>query len=123
MSIFLRQGLDPTPVAEEVTDRLFDWFELVGQLPREISDVLDRAKRGELKVRIERPDLEHELEEARRRSNRMVVAMVGLGGSTLSLAALEYSQVVPGWLSVTFLAASGILVLWSVWGVVRSGGV
>lgn len=122
LSLFLRKGIDPTPYAEIVTERLFDWADLLAELPRDLTQVMRRLKKGEIKVHLDDPALEQREDAATRRTNRMVGAVVGLGGSGLSLWCLESCTSVPSWFSGTCLVASGLMTLWVVWGIVRSGG-
>jgi ubiquinone biosynthesis protein len=98
----------------------------LSELPHQIHETLDLVQAGELQVGFVHKgldDLEHKLDVT---ANRLVIALVvtgGLLGSSLIGAFATGGPQILGLNAVSALgfAASGLLGLWLLWGVVRSG--
>ncbi len=105
--------------AQELTELALD-------MPRQVHDVLNELRDGEMSVRISNPgidDLAHHMDVA---VNRIAVALVILGGlvgsSLIGVLAEDGPQLLGlHLLSVVGFVMSGAFGVWLLWGVLRSG--
>ena len=105
--------------AQELTELALD-------MPRQVHDVLNELRDGEMSIRISNPgidDLAHHMDVA---VNRIAVALVILGGlvgsSLIGVLAEDGPQLLGlHLLSVVGFVMSGAFGVWLLWGVLRSG--
>ena len=103
-----------------------DIAELALEVPRQVHDILNELRDGELEVKISNPgidDLAHHMDVS---VNRIAVALVILGGlvgsSLIGVLAKDGPHLLGlHLLSVVGFVMSGAFGLWLLWGVLRSG--
>ena len=103
-----------------------DIAELALEVPRQVHDILNELRDGELEVKISNPgidDLAHHMDVS---VNRIAVALVILGGlvgsSLIGVLAKDGPHLLGlHLLSVVGFVISGAFGLWLLWGVLRSG--
>ena len=108
------------------TREVRDIAEIALEVPRQVHDVLNELRDGEMKIRISNPgidDLAHHMDVS---VNRIAVALVILGGlvgsSLIGVLADDGPQILGlHLLAVVGFVMSGAFGLWLLWGVVRSG--
>jgi ubiquinone biosynthesis protein len=108
------------------TREVRDLAEIALEVPRQVHDVLNELRDGEMQVRISNPgidDLAHHMDVS---VNRIAVALVILGGlvgsSLIGVLADDGPQILGlHLLAVVGFVLSGAFGLWLMWGVFRSG--
>jgi ubiquinone biosynthesis protein len=103
-----------------------DIAELALEVPRQVHDILNELRDGELEVKISNPgidDLAHHMDVS---VNRIAVALVILGGlvgsSLIGVLAKDGPHLMGlHLLSVVGFVLSGAFGVWLLWGVFRSG--
>jgi ubiquinone biosynthesis protein len=116
----------PKQLALRTRQELQDISEIALEMPRQVHDVLNELRDGELLMRISNPgvdDLAHHIDVS---VNRIAVALVilgGLVGSSLIGVLAEDGPHLLGLhlLSVVGFVLSGAFGVWLLWGVMRSG--
>jgi ubiquinone biosynthesis protein len=99
---------------------------LTAALPYQVSDILEQAREGDLQIGFVHKgldDLMHKLDVV---SNRLVVALIVTGGLIGSSLIGIFAKTGPHLLGLNLVAAigffaSGVLGIWLLWGVIRSG--
>jgi len=118
--------LSPKRLALRARQEVEELSEIAFEMPRQLHDVLNELRDGELLMRISNPgvdDLAHHIDVA---VNRIAVALVilgGLVGSSLIGVLAKSGPHVMGLhlLSVVGFVLSGAFGIWLLWGVFRSG--
>jgi ubiquinone biosynthesis protein len=118
--------LSPKRLALRARQEVEELSEIAFEMPRQVHDVLNELRDGELLMRISNPgvdDLAHHIDVS---VNRIAVALVilgGLVGSSLIGVLAENGPHLLGLhlLSVIGFVMSGVFGVWLLWGVMRSG--
>jgi ubiquinone biosynthesis protein len=118
--------LSPKRLALRARQEVQDIAEIALEVPRQVHDVLNELRDGELQVRISNPgidDLAHHIDVS---VNRIAVALVILGGllgsSVIGVLAEDGPHLLGlHLLSVVGFVISGAFGLWLLWGVMKSG--
>jgi ubiquinone biosynthesis protein len=84
----LQERLHPKRVAETVWKRVFDYGELLFDLPRHMKDVTSLIKRGRLRLEIAAPELDLLLKKLDRVSNRLSFSIVLLAFSIIMVGVI-----------------------------------
>jgi ubiquinone biosynthesis protein len=122
----IAERYSPRRVALRARAEVQDIAELALEVPRQVHDILNELRDGELEVRISNPgidDLAHHMDVS---VNRIAVALVILGGlvgsSLIGVLAKDGPHLLGlHLLSVVGFVLSGAFGVWLLWGVFRSG--
>ena len=122
----IAERYSPRQVALRARAEVQDISEIALEVPRQVHDILNELRDGELEVRISNPgidDLAHHMDVS---VNRIAVALVilgGLVGSSLIGVLAKNGPHLLGLhlLSVVGFVLSGAFGVWLLWGVFRSG--
>jgi ubiquinone biosynthesis protein len=103
-----------------------DIAEIALEVPRQVHDVLNELRDGEMQIRISNPGIDHLAHHMDVSVTRIAVALVilgGLVGSSLIGVLAEDGPHMLGLhlLSVVGFVISGAFGVWLLWGVLRSG--
>jgi ubiquinone biosynthesis protein len=120
------ERFSPRRILLQTRREVQDIAELALEVPRQVHDVLNELRDGELEVKISNPgidDLAHHMDVS---VNRIAVALVilgGLVGSSLIGVLAKSGPHLMGLhlLSVVGFVLSGVFGVWLLWGVFRSG--
>jgi len=122
----IAERYSPRRMAIRARAEVQDIAELALEVPRQVHDILNELRDGELEVKISNPgidDLAHHMDVS---VNRIAVALVILGGlvgsSLIGVLANDGPHLLGlHLLSVVGFVMSGAFGLWLLWGVLRSG--
>jgi ubiquinone biosynthesis protein len=122
----ISERLSPRRVAMRTRRELQELGEIALEMPRQVHDILNELRDGEMEIRISNPgidDLAHHMDVS---VNRIAVALVilgGLVGSSLIGVLAKNGPHLLGLhlLSVVGFVLSGVFGVWLLWGVFRSG--
>jgi ubiquinone biosynthesis protein len=121
----LRDRMSPTALAARAADTARGVADALQTLPRDVMEVLEKARDDRLQIQFVHRNLEHFVQEMDRASNRLsfavVIAALIVGSSfVLQRAAGPQLFGLPALGLVGFIAAA-ILGLWLAIGILRSG--
>jgi ubiquinone biosynthesis protein len=114
----------PQRIATRAQQELRNYVSMMLELPYQVHDVLQEVRDGQVEVGFRHEGLDHLIRRMDVVFNRIGIAMVAVGGAvTSAILAFVADDVTSffGILSVVGLALSGLLSIWLVWGVLRSG--
>jgi ubiquinone biosynthesis protein len=114
----------PQRIATRAQQELRNYVSMMLELPYQVHDVLQEVRDGQVEVGFRHEGLDQLIRRMDVVFNRIGIAMVAVGGAvTSAILAFVADDVTSffGILSVVGLALSGILSVWLVWGVLRSG--
>jgi ubiquinone biosynthesis protein len=122
----IAERFSPRRLALQARGEVQDLGEIALEVPRQVHDILNELRDGELEVRISNPgidDLAHHMDVS---VNRIAVALVILGGLVGSSLIGVLASTGPHLLglhliSVVGFVLSGVFGVWLLWGVLRSG--
>jgi ubiquinone biosynthesis protein len=122
----ISERFSPRRVAIQARGEVQDLAEIALEVPRQVHDILNELRDGELEVKISNPgidDLAHHMDVS---VNRIAVALVILGGlvgsSLIGVLASKGPHLLGLHLiSVVGFVLSGVFGDWLLWGVFRSG--
>jgi ubiquinone biosynthesis protein len=122
----ISERFSPRRLALQARSEVQDLSEIALEVPRQVHDILNELRDGELEVKISNPgidDLAHHMDVS---VNRIAVALVilgGLVGSSLIGVLAKSGPHLMGLhlLSVVGFVLSGVFGVWLLWGVLRSG--
>jgi len=122
----ISERFSPRRVAIQARGEVQDLAEIALEVPRQVHDILNELRDGELEVKISNPgidDLAHHMDVS---VNRIAVALVILGGlvgsSLIGVLASKGPHLLGLHLiSVVGFVLSGVFGVWLLWGVFRSG--
>ena len=122
----IAERYSPRRVALRARAEVQDIAELALEVPRQVHDILNELRDGELEVRISNPgidDLAHHMDVSVNRIAVDVVILGGLVGSSLIGVLAKDGPHLMGLhlLSVVGFVLSGAFGVWLLWGVFRSG--
>jgi ubiquinone biosynthesis protein len=120
------ERFSPRRLALQTRGEVQDLAEIALEVPRQVHDILNELRDGELEVKISNPgidDLAHHMDVS---VNRIAVALVILGGlvgsSLIGVLASKGPHLLGLHLiSVVGFVLSGVFGVWLLWGVFRSG--
>jgi ubiquinone biosynthesis protein len=120
LGLFGRENL-----ARELTLAAWHGGLLLKDLPRNLRELLRKTNRGELRVQIEHTGLTNLITEMDRSSNRLSAALITVG-ITIGSSLIFHARVGPTWQDMPLLGLTGYLVagimgLWLVIAIIRSG--
>jgi ubiquinone biosynthesis protein len=114
----------PQRIATRTQQELRNYVSMALELPYQIHDVLQEVRDGQVEVGFRHEGLDTLIRRMDVVFNRIGIAMVAVGGAVTSAILAFVADDVSsffGILSVVGLALSGLLSVWLVWGVLRSG--
>ena len=122
----ISERFSPRRVALQARGEVQDLAEIALEVPKQVHDILNELRDGELEVKISNPgidDLAHHMDVS---VNRIAVALVILGGlvgsSLIGVLASKGPHLLGLHLiSVVGFVLSGVVGVWLLWGVFRSG--
>jgi ubiquinone biosynthesis protein len=96
------------------------------ELPHQVHDTLEQVRDGQIEVGFVHKGLDDFLEQTQRVFNRLVVALIVVGGLIGSSLIGVFATGGPHLLGVNLISVIGfclsaVLGVWLLWGVVRSG--
>ncbi|GAB3793427.1 ABC1 kinase family protein [Virgibacillus kimchii] len=124
----LRERYQPKRIAENLLNELFEYRELLKDLPKDIQDIKSVVKKGKIRMEVSVPKLEESLKKVDRISNRLAFSIVLLAFSIimtgLIIGSAIVSQVSPIWnipvIEIGFIVAAGMFI-WILYAIFRSG--
>jgi len=109
---FVRQiqidRLNPRRIARGVADSGTDLFQLLGEIPGEVREILGMIKKGKVKIEFEHKGLEPMYSTNDRISNRLSFAIV-LASLVIGSALIVLSDIPPKWYGIPVIGLSGFL--------------
>lgn len=84
----VKERLNPKNVADKVRNYLFEYSELVNELPKSIKDFTSVMKKGKMKIEITTPELDLLLKRLNRISNRLSFSIVLLSFSIIMVGVI-----------------------------------
>lgn len=117
----IKQRYDPKKIAERAVADVKHLLKTAHDLPLHLGRTLKKASEDDLKVQFEHKGLDRLINEFDRSSNRVVVGLVvsSLVVSTALIVRVSTNE--SRWVAIPLFLASGLLSLWLVWGILRSG--
>jgi len=122
----MRERLSPTRLAKSAGLSLWSFATLIQSFPRSLLRILRRTEAGNLQITFRHTGIDRFVTELDRAANRMTLGLI-LGsiviGSSLLLA-LKTPPLIFGSVSLVGIFGyliAGVLGLWTVWGILRSG--
>lgn len=124
----LKRRFQPKRIAENVLNELFEYRELLKDLPKDIQEVKSVIKKGKIRMEISLPKLEDSLKKMDKISNRLAFSIVLLAFSIimtgLIIGSAIVSQTSPIWnipvIEVGFIVAAAMFI-WILYAIFRSG--
>jgi ubiquinone biosynthesis protein len=114
----------PQRVVRRTAQETRNYVRMMLELPYQVHDTLEQARDGQIEVGFRHEGLEQLIHRMDLVFNRIGIAMVAVGGAITSAVLASVANGVGsffGILSVIGLTLSGLLSIWLVWGVIRSG--
>jgi len=116
----------PTRVAKRAQRDLFRYAQVFAEAPFQWADLMEQVRDGQIEVGFVHKGLDNFLESTQRVFNRLVVALIVVGGLIGSSLIGVFATGGPHVLGVNIIslfgfALSTVLGIWLLWGVVRSG--
>lgn len=119
------QRLDPTRQLKELSKLVEDTFTLLKKLPSDVREILSKMRKGELGIRLEHQGLESLTSELEKSSNRLsfavVIAALIIGSSLVFQTGAGPKLLDHPVFGLVGLLLAGILGLWLLIGILRSG--
>ena len=116
----VKRRYDPRRVARKVADDLKMLAGTLHGMPVSLARTLEKLSRDDLKIQLEHRSLDHLISEFDRSSNRIVVALV-VASLVVSSSLIIRSSGASPWITVPVFTLSGMLGVWLIYGVLRSG--
>jgi ubiquinone biosynthesis protein len=120
----LIERFTPQRIARRTGNEVRNMASMLHELPYQVHDTLEQFRDGQIEVRFRHEGLEDLIARMDQVFNRIGIAVVAVGGAITSAVLASVANGVGsffGILSVIGLALSGLLSIWLVWGVIRSG--
>ena len=117
----VRKRYDPRRIAQRTLDDLKVLFGAAHDLPLHLGATLKKVSQGELSVSLEHRGLDRLINEFDRSSNRIVVGLVTSALVVSAALIIRSAALGTMWFGVPLFILSGVLGLWLVWGILRSG--
>lgn len=116
----VKRRYDPRRVAGKMAQDIKTLAMTFHSMPMSLARTFDKLSRDDLKIQLEHRSLDRLISEFDRSSNRVVVALVVASLVVSSSLIIRTSSTTP-WISVPVFALSGMLGIWLIYGVLRSG--
>lgn len=121
----VRKKLSPSRYLKKARKNLEELSSFTESLPRHLRVIIGKIKRDDIKVNIEVTHLERFIRDFDRSTNRLSFALI-ISGITIASSVIIHARMgrfVFGYpvLGLTGYVLAGILGLWLVWGIIRSG--
>ncbi|SFH67452.1 ABC1 kinase family protein [Planctomicrobium piriforme] len=117
----IRDRYHPKRVVERALVDLQGLLRSVHDLPLHLGRTLQKASQDDLKVQLEHRGLDRLITEFDRSSNRLVVGMV-ISSMVVATALIIRSTTTQSlWFAAPLFIFSGLLGVWLIWGILRSG--
>jgi ubiquinone biosynthesis protein len=122
----VRDRLSPRSLARQGRRELLSLAAIASEFPYQLHDVMEELRDGQIEVGFVHKGLDEFMTRLSSALNRLVVALVVVGGligsSLIGIFATNGPQIAGvNILSVIGFALSGLLGVWLLWGVIRSG--
>jgi ubiquinone biosynthesis protein len=122
----LRDRFTPERVVRQLQAEAFGLAHVVRELPYQLHDVLDEMRNGQIEVGFRHEGLDEFMQKMTISFNRLVVALIVIGGIVGSTVIGVFAKGGPHALGLNIIAFigiafSGLLLLRLLWGVYRSG--
>jgi ubiquinone biosynthesis protein len=114
----------PQRVVRRTAQETRNYVRMMLELPYQVHDTLEQVRDGQIEVGFRHQGLEQLIQRMDLVFNRIGIAVVAVGGAITSAMLASVADGVGsffGILSVIGLSLSGLLSIWLVWGVIRSG--
>lgn len=120
-----RRRLSPLRIARDLGDGGMEFVCLLQDLPSQIRGIFQQIREGRIKVEFEHRGLDGMLQTHERISNRISSAIV-LGAMIVGSSLMTLSDIPPKWngmpiLGIGGFVIAGLLGLWLLWSIMRSG--
>ncbi|RLS57199.1 MAG: AarF/ABC1/UbiB kinase family protein [Planctomycetota bacterium] len=116
----VKRRYDPRRIAGKVAEDVRELLRTLHSMPVSLARTLDKLSRDDLKIQLEHRSLDHLISEFDRSSNRVVVALV-VAALVVSSSLIIRSSGASPWITIPVFALSGMLGIWLIYGVLRSG--
>ena len=100
--------IHPKRIAKDMTDAGTEFFHLLKEIPGEVREILNLARRGKIKMEFEHKGLEPLLSNHDRISNRIAFAIV-LAAQIIGSSLIVLSDVPPKWFDIPIIGLLGFL--------------
>lgn len=117
----VKQRYDPKRIAEKAVADLKQLIKTAHDLPLHLGKTLQKASQDDLKVQFEHKGLDRLINEFDRSSNRVVVGLIVSSLLVSTALIIRVSTTESLWIAIPLFLMSGLLGLWLVWGILRSG--
>lgn len=117
----IRRRYHPKRIAERAIDDLRGLISAAHDLPLHLGRTLQKVSQDDLKVQLEHRGLDHLITEFDRSSNRVVVGLVTSSLVVATALVLRGGSPQSMWIALPAFILSGLLGVWLVWGILRSG--
>jgi ubiquinone biosynthesis protein len=116
----------PQRIAKRAQRDALDYLHIVRETPYQVHDLLEQVRDGQVEVGFVHKGIDEFLEQTQRVANRLVIALIVVGGLIGSSLIGVFATTGPQVLGVNVIAFAGFLLstvlgIWLLWSVVRSG--
>src|SRR5436190_6694404 len=116
----------PPRVAKRAQRDALDYLHMMRDTPYQVHDLLEQVRDGQVEVGFVHKGIDEFLEQTQRVANRLVIALIVVGGLIGSSLIGGFATTGPQVLGVNVIAFAGFLLstvlgIWLLWSVVRSG--
>ncbi|MCA9112858.1 MAG: AarF/ABC1/UbiB kinase family protein, partial [Planctomycetaceae bacterium] len=116
----VRERYSPRRILDRSLNDLKMLLKAAHELPLELRDTLKKISQDELKLQFEHRGLDQLITEFDRSSNRVVVGLVTSSLIVASALIVRAGSASP-WLTIPIFVISGLLGVWLIYGILRSG--
>ncbi|WP_437205173.1 ABC1 kinase family protein [Planctomicrobium sp. SH664] len=117
----IRQRYEPKRIAERAFADLRTLFKAAHDLPLHLGRTLQKVSQDDLKVKLEHRGLDKLIQEFDRSSNRIVIGMVTSALVVATALIIRSATTQSMWFALPIFLLSGLLGIWLIWGILRSG--
>ena len=116
----------PQRIAKRAQRDALDYLHMMRDTPYQVHDLLEQVRDGQVEVGFVHKGIDEFLEQTQRVANRLVIALIVVGGLIGSSLIGVFATTGPQVLGVNVIAFAGFLLstvlgIWLLWSVVRSG--
>jgi ubiquinone biosynthesis protein len=116
----------PERMARRARKEAFRYAQVVADVPHQFHDFMEEIRDGQIEVGFVHKGLDEFLADLQRVFNRLVIALIVTGGLIGSSLIGIFAKAGPHFLGINVIsivgfALSGLLGIWLLWGVIRSG--